>query len=617
MARKKKAAKGGAAARAVPAGGVAGREGAAVLIVGGAALVLAWLALLGGLSGGRLDWSNFLQLDSLRLFAMRLDFGEFSHWIQPLMTWVPEVATIWGLHALGMDFRAVLLLHPLLVATLSAGGWILVCDFVFGKSPVRRAAVLILHALPLLLASRGALDVFYHLLVPSWRGGLWAAVPWLLLFSMRAAFSRGRGEFALFAAAAGGLAAATVSDYAAVPWMIGPAIGAALVFSVLRKGARGRMPAVAAVLVVAVPVGRMIDGAFGGFALSGATVDFSHSVAVLRAIGGMLATLAARNPLEGAAWVGFVCVAPVAVFAALRAKSAKRESCGSRESRDRAVFVALFIFGAMALSALAASTRPVAGFDPDPGRLHFGTHRHFLPLLYFPLFVGWALLPWKFPVAAKFPAVGRGGWRLTAAAGAMVSALAVPGAASVSVGGLNPYASPFHRCFAENAARLGWTAGLAHWHAAMQLLVAPDAGIERVVTIEVLRGAGGDSAVRASLGAAFNRRWLLDEFQFAAVNGFNGRVFYATPDATEPGCPTARASECFHPGHWSNIVDEGSVRAAFGEPDEIVDCAGFGFYHYDPPLRFDTPEARAFARGEHPDGGVVLKRTADGADGRD
>ena len=84
---------------------------------------------------------------------------------------------------------------------------------------------------------------------------------------------------------------------------------------------------------------------------------------------------------------------------------------------------------------------------------------------------------------------------------------------------------------------------------------------------------------------AHNRHWFNGEFQFAVINGFNGRVFGRAPREQDAGCAFEDISPCIT--NPAMILDERTVRGALGEPQEIVECAGVGFYHYDPPIRLD------------------------------
>ena len=583
MARKKrKAAQNIPPRSSPPLSASAGKWGAALPALAALALVFAWLSLLGALSDGRLNWNDLLDGDTLRPWLMFRDLGSeltpVSGWNKPGSgMWAPDFAVLWLLYALGADFRAVAALFPLLQTALAALGWILVCERLYGKSPRRRAVVLILHALPLVLAGYRGVDVFYHQLVPLWRFGTWATMPWLLWLSLRA-LEPGEDDrrktvgLALLGAAA---VVAAASDLAIAAWFFAPAIFAAAALTATGRVKRADFARFAAVLLLAVPAGLWLDGALGIGEGESTRTDiafgFSHFAAVGRVALALLGELTARNFPEMALCAAFAVVAGIRFFKALTAPK--------REAREFApAFVALLVFAALVAPFFAALTRQHFGMHLDPDKLYRSSHRYFLPLFYFPLFAGWALLPWN------FPALARRGVPIAAAASALLLALAAPGALAVRADGADAFASPFHRCFAQNARRLGWTGGLAGYWQSMHLAANPDAGIGRMLGAHVRRDAQGTEVLSQWL---FNRHWYSGEFQFVALNGFNGRVFHTLPGAAEPGCPVERAAECIYPAHYGGVLDEAAARAAFGEPQEVVDCEGFGFFHYDPPLQFD------------------------------
>ena len=573
------------------------------------ALVAAWLALLGALSSGVVNWNDVLEIDTMRPWLKFRDLGQggkfLGGWEKALMVWIPSVAALWGAFALGVDFRVATLLFPLFLAGLSAGGWILVCDRLFGKSPARRAFVLLLHSLPLLVVSRGELDLFYPHIVHGWRGGTWTLTPWLLWLALRALEApdgRRSAPFllALWALLVGGAA----SDLAVVAWFAVPAAGVALLLPPLGMTTWRRALWMIFALAAAVPVGRALEnpalfladflaeesgekGPGGLFRLAPA-----HAVQVGGVVFHLLKKFVARNPLEAVVWAAFVCVAAARLRVALSGGGRKFRNVFplfSVPAERRQVFVALYVPAAMLLPLLATLTRTQFGEQLDPGKIHFSSHRYFLPLFYFPLFIGWALLPWS----EKFGG-GRAAARLIPAGCALVLALSAPRAFSIAGDGLDPYRSAFHKCFAENARKFGWSGGLAHVWAVPHLRANPSAGIERLLPVAVLRDNAGQAEIVGD-PSYFNHHWFSGEFQFVALNGFQGRVFHTIPSVAEKGCPTGRAAECAYPGHFNRIVDEAPVRAEFGEPDAVVECEGFGFYHYDPPLRFDFAR---FDRGE-------------------
>ena len=600
MARKKHKAKRSASAKAgVPAGGGAlpAETGAVRFLpgLGAAALVAAWLAFLGALSGGQLNWTDFLDgdhahpwriLGDLRAGAAALsDYEHPGSWM-----WIPDFAILWALYLAGADLAAGALAYPLLQAALSALGWILVCDFLFGKNSVRRAAVLILHAVPFLVVAYGGLDVFYHQGVPRWRYGIWALLPWLWRFSLGALepAEKGRSKVPALLGLGAATAAAALGELLLLSWFAVPAAAAALGLSALGRAPWRETARFAAVALAAFFVGRALGGEVGvGRHGEHLRFDFAHFAAIAGVARHLLGALAARNPATATVWALFCVFALAGFFLALFGRSGRKTRRGGlpldAPGSRREVFVALMIPATILIPLLAVLPRVYFGVAQDPGHFFASSHRYFLPTLYLPLFVGWTLLPWKVPGLAR----GAGGTVAVAAAAAvLVAAAAVPRALAISAEGLDPFSSPFHRCLAENARRLNWTDGVSALLQRSPILENPDAGVERMMQASVGRGENGPDIV---LHTYAHNYWRYGEFQFVALNGFNGRVFHALPGPAESGCPAERAHECVFPGHYANILDDASARAVFGEPAEVVECAGFGFFHYDPPLRFDPP----------------------------
>ena len=551
-------------------------------LLGGLALFAAWLAFLGAVSNGHLNWNALLETDTLqpyRLFQGLKEGLPLSGWLTPgAWMWFPDYAILWPLFALGAGPSAGALLFPLLLAVFSSVGWILVCDFVFGRSPTRRAVVLVLHALPLLVVAWRGLDVFFHQMVPVYRGGLWATMPWTLWLSLRALEAEGRWRVFRLAALAAAAALLVACDLIAIVWVAAPAAASAVALAVVGKLSwRGALWFVVA-LAAAVLAGRFLNAS--GENLTGR--NFALAAEVWRVMRLLLAKLAARNPLETIVWAAFAALAAVRVFTAIFPGEKRRGQPGfwRTEQSRRHLFAVFFVAAGMLLPVLATLSQTAFGERLDPGKFHTSSYRYFLPLFYFALFSGWALLPWQ-----NFGGIfRRAPRRALAVAAAAVVALAAPRAAAIRAEGLDMFASPFHQCFAENARRLGWSGGIANWWAMPSLAANPSAGVERTIWA---RGVRGEKESGLTVFRLEHSSRLSGEYQFVGVNVFKGRVFLTTPAGGEPGCPLERIDECVWRGHYDDVLDESVVRAEFGPPAEIVECEGYGFYHYDPPLRLD------------------------------
>ena len=569
------------------------------------ALVAAWLAALGGFSDGTLRLWHLFELDSLRPWLMFHDaflsedypVRGWRHGVAPF--YFPDFAVLWGLFAAGLGLREGMLLYALLQPALAAGGWILVCDRLFGKSPARRAAVLLLQALALLAAAWRGEDLFLVQTMFGARYGSWALLPWLLWLLLRTLDAGGAkaGPFHPQKLAAGGallagLVLAVASDLTFLPWLLAPA-GLALLFMVGLKKARGNdFFLFAAVFVLCVPLGRGLHRSFG-FAENRNTEAFTsfnpeRSWTALADLGGAFAYGAGRNPAEALAWILFAVAAAWLGLSVFRPSRPLAKFFIPPKTRA-GIFVALFV----PLSAAAALGAVVATGNAVPRQwFEFNLNtalRYVLPALYFPLFAGWALLPWRPGLFRVRPAPA------ACACFAAVVLLSAPKALAIRAAALEPFNTPFHQCFNAAAGRLGWRGGIAS--SGMTHPLTADAGnrVESMTPVGILRGETGRSRFYLDW-TVYNRHHFSGDFQFVVANGFNGRVFDRLPHAAEErGCPPSGAEECEIVSSPALILDDAAIRGAFGEPDEIVDCAGVGLYHYDPPIRLD------FSATDNPD----------------
>ena len=584
--------------------GRADRKGFGLTALCAFALVVAWLGALGGVGAGNTDIRALFTVDTLHSWmvfrdAFLLEGYPASGWRHGVsLFYFPEYAVLWPLYALGLDFRAAMLAMTLVYAATSAAGWALACDALFGRDSVRRALVVLLHAPPFLILAWAHSDIYSLQLRVVFHYGAWTLVPWLLWLFIRALESsppRGRdsgrrGDSAAWknlAAAAVLLALTAASDLVIVPWFAAPAL-----FSLLCLCALGKMSGrefVPFALAVAFGIaGGLVLKDLPDFPPHRDTETFLslNLSRTLPAIGRMLSVFgdfAARNPFSALAWCAFAGIALWRLSLLRKRPRAKnpaaREWLGVPDSRAH-WFAALFAPAAAvsAVGAVAATGNFVAPYfdgDLSPGFRYFG------PLFFFPLFVGWALLP----LGKNRPFRGRAGPVVAACAVAAVL-IGAPRAAAIDRENLDPFSAPFHRCFAENARRLGWKGGVATGFFALPLAANPSAEVERILPVGALRRGAGDSFMYVDW-TVFSRHWFNGEFQFALVNDHRGRVSWDVPTPAHPACPPEAREPCMPPGHGALFLDDAAARGAFGDPAEIVECGGLAFYHYDPPLRFD------------------------------
>ena len=579
--------------------------------LGALGLVGAWLALLGGFADGTIDWRLIFGVDTV---APRVQFRELflrqdgPGWATSGTApyYFPDVLTQWALAALGVSVMTALYLAPLLQAALAAVGWIAVCDFLFGKSPARRCAVLLLQALPLLVLAWRGPDLFYAQLSTVSHYGVWTLLPWLLWLSLRVVASDAPGKpgkkrgAPIPAAFAAGLifllAAAVASDLFIGLWFVAPAGFVAVLLAWTRRMERPLAARFVGLLAAGCVLGLALRQLPPLAGLEFWRVQYSTDLGLgvfVRALGRAAAHhwhAALRNPVEAAIGLTFVGIAIWRAAAVFR-PSVRQKTPPALAVPDgvRHCWTAVFVPAAM-LSALVVPA--MAGLAPDyfgylePNAPKFKTVgaelRYYMPTWFFPLFAGWALLPGAVLRAKIVP-----GLALCA-----VAALAAPKAARIDFAAINPFATPFYQCFAENARRLNWRAGVGSLGFSALFTQIPGAEMEKMLAVGTFRQPGaGQSFMVVDVVWDLN---VSGEYQFVVANAHNGRVFDGPPLAGESGCAVDDPAACWHSVADNFVLDAESARAAFGEPKEVIDCAGVGLLHYDPPLKFD------FSAREHP-----------------
>ena len=557
--------------------------------LGGLALIFSWLAALGGAADGSIDWRNLFDHDTVRPYAVFRDlFGGEGYpalgwWQHNAVYYFPDWAFQWALLALGLDMTAAAYIFPLMQVGFAAAGWILVCDFLFGKSPVRRAAVLLLHAASLLLIAWNQSQVFIPFMMGAWHYGAWACVPWLLWLSLRM-LNADRPPTAIIAALILAMTTAAASDMLTVLWFALPAAIAVLPSAKPKKSA-----VFIAVLAVGIALGVGIDRAIPWEGRPG----LDHNVQVARAsyIDRLNVVLVLRHYLKEFAAKDTPEFAAMLAFAALlcaRLAGQLNKRLRAKKNGRAAFHPRLFV-----LLLIAASVAGSVAALINHGHIWMGYHghsitamRYIIPLFFFPLFAGWALFEWSAPRwKVRAPT-------LAAAACAATVALSAPKMARIDFAAMDPFATPFQTCFAENARRLGWTSGIAPAHFSLLTHLNPGAEVENYITVFVTRRDAGRSSLDVvSSNSNSNRRGK--EVQFVVVNARDGRVFVRPPRTGDEGCPLDDYGSCVGWEGSAAFITHAAVAGAFREPSEIAECAGIGLYHYDPPLRFDFGETQA------------------------
>ena len=507
MARKKrKEGKSPATASSFPSFS-GGRDAWLFPLLGMLGLLAAWLAALGGFADGIVDLRAIFNLDVVqpRLIFRELFLRENNDpWVStgtaPSYTDFPFQ---WVMMALGANLAVAIYATILIQAALPAAGWILVCDSLFGKSPLRRMIVLGLHALPLLLTAWRGADLFYSQFIPMAHTGPLMAIPWLLWLSLRffgpdaanAARRKHRESFpvGIAAAMAALLAIVVASDLFIGPWFVAPAALTALLLAWIGKVDGQRAMQYVGTLAVASVLGRFVLFRLPPlFGVESWQIQYSTDFGVELA----LETLgraarhywhaALRNPAEALVWLAFTFIAVWRTLAVFRPAVRRRTPAAlALPEESRHFFAALFVPAVMLCSVIIPSAVGRAGdgfyyLETESGIVS-SYLRYSMPTTFLPLFAGWALLPGVSPRRIPFILTGA----------AALLALSVPKMTRMDFAALDPFNTPFYQCFAENARRLNWRSGIGSLSFSTQFTEVPGANMERMLAAAMHRSSRG------------------------------------------------------------------------------------------------------------------------------
>ena len=577
MARKKKAGKSPAPAKAgvqAPLAPSGAQSEWLLPALGALALVFSWLAALGGVSDGTMDLRHVFNNDTLWGYGifrdMFLDDGyPVSGWrVGNAPFYFPDMALLWPLFAL-FGPVAGMYLFSLLQVFLAAIGWILICDRMFGKNPLRRCAVFLLQAATFLLFAWRESGLFMLQITGTWHYGAWACLPWLLWISMRMLSTPAPVNIAALVLA---VAFVVPSDLVLAPWFVGPAAAAAA-FSARPKNAVIFAAALAAGMALGWALYKLnFTGSPAVNYMEVSRLDPAQFGRSLQSFLNSLSRMAKIDPLE-------ILLLPAFAAAVLWRAAGEWSAWKRKGERGRDFHARRFVLFFVPLSMAGAATGGVVNGMGDLNYLHpIQDLRYVLPVVLFPLFAGWALL--AFP-KMKFPP-----HRAALAACACAIALALPKAARMDFTALDPFATPFQKCFAEHAQKRGWTGAVLSAFFYLPVFSNPDAELKNYVKSWAPFGkpAGENQYMYSPQLTNWHR--ARGPFQVVVANFHQGLLHTRPPRAQDAGCPVSEPSCINEHGSAGLPLHDRVIRAAFGDPAEIVECAGVGLYHYDPPLQF-------------------------------
>ncbi len=581
---------------------------AGIMALAFAALSIAYLAALYAVASGKTGVSPAIYTDDDAISSWLMFRGAFVDQAFPLdgyrsgvaPFYIPDLLGLFALYAMGIYPVAAMMFMPLVISVISALGWIAVCTHLYGPSATRYVFVILLHAMTYLFVAAGPSDVHGLSIQIVSHFGTWSCVPWLLFLAMLTLEGRVHPVWPASGLAVL-LALVAASDLVIVPWFAGPMLLILALFTLPHLGlparlrltvqiGKPRLLMASAAIACGIPAGVLLDKAspfvasrnVGGFL----TADFQKLLDSFATHMHQLAEIAIRNPISATLWALFAAIAVWRFFVALKGKQQDEQRAanalfGVPAGAAHAAMALYFpIAAVLSVAAVVLTGNVGTAWATDTLVLNL---RYVLPLSSIPLFIGWSLLPWNHAGLLNWT----GNVRLAATAFMALLAGGMAYASYAPLSRFDIYSSPFHDCFSSAARRLGWKGGIST-HGFNDLIVHPTAGVKRHVQVGVLRSQNPGESLLYLDWQIHNRHWFDGAFQYVVVNGYKGRVVYETPyDENSPNCPINDHYDCIPRGQTALILDERAAQGAFGPPQEVVECYGIGFYHYDPPIRLD------------------------------
>lgn len=504
--------------------------------------LFAWAALLAALAAHYVFLAPverrflFYNGDTLYLPALYADLaagGDPALWAQPNALFLfPDGALMFLLLAL----------TPSLYAAVTLYGVAQMLLFILGLTMLARR---IAHHPALVALAPLAGAIFFlalphlHLtfslaLVSMYHFGPVLLLPFILALAHDALLAPGRLPPARSAALAALVALGTAGNILLLVQTTAPLLLTLGLLALARRAELRRALAVAALLVAATAVGITIDRlatlVFPVRPVVPVELGAATTLAALAAVLTKAPDLLRPLPILGPLWIAFLAGSAVLV-----ARGVRRPANAGR----------LLVVGALALGVVVnLAVVVLTGKDGE---------RYFLPALLFPCFFGWPLL-----IAAAWPGPGRpaGDSPLVGAAPALASALVIAAALPAAprlpeLAAHLDYYPPLVRCVDEHARRLGLRAGLAHFWQARELALLSREGVFGASARDRLEPRHWVNTL-----ADYNR-----SFDFVLVD-----TSMTAPDL---------------------LIDEGFVRARFGEPAEVALCGETRLLAYNRPA--DAP----------------------------
>ena len=554
-------------------------------------LLLAYFATLAGLADGTIDMSLVVGSDTTNSWIplQALFHGYYRFWesqwgtanaFLDLILIAPLYAAfgyVWGIY-----------LFSLLITILSAIGWILLSAALFGKSASRAAFIIGVHSLPYLYMGWFGGDIFYLMLLPTFRFTPWSAAPWLLWLAVRYLQN---GQHGYIIALTALIAFITYSNQSMMAWFCAPLVAALLWIMHTDNKGKGKKQhkpqykIMLAAIVIGTIIGRSVKAPFAGRHYSDrvySAPEFKHIIDTIGNITDYAWLVAKGNPISAIVWIAFVVIAGRKFFGVLTSPKPKAALIPVER---RVVFLFVPLAMAATLGAVVATGLfpfldlqefyQAGGFGgkrymniPPPDTAIGIAARYLLPVIFLPLFFGWVLyLP-----TLRLPVIG--------AALVLIAVLALPKVATFDIDKVNPFSHPFYACL-DNAAKQHNAKGVISAADSREIFAYPHIKWDSFMSVGAARAREGvlymDRTYRANIEKG--------SFDFVIANADGGKVSYSTPGREPRVCDYDKWNQCISQAHPAIILDGQAIRGAFGEPKNIIHCPGnSAIYHYDPPI---------------------------------
>ena len=500
----------------------------------------------------------------------------------------PDHFLLWVGYAAGLKGMTLFHFHSIALIVFAVIGWLLLARKVLGRSALVWACVLLAMALQLVVMSFSVQALWINFFSIVHHGGLWVFLPYLfwLFICMSETAAPSKWLTVLLALLLGVL---LFSDLLVVVWFVVP-VAAVFIFRLAPLRFRCWKHLLAALLAAAaiyqiIAALWPIESVRLERHIVAATPEALYKT--LFQFQALIGEFAASAPLLFISWLMFVVLLLAGLAVSLPAVRRSRRQ--GQDIENTTLIILLFTLSAIAsVSSVVVSGNPVfKGTNFDAVRM-----RYVLPLLLFPLFIGWVFL-FAFLRRVFLPhyCLPRQAWLFPFAASLLLVILAVPKITALNgdTTRLHPFATPFFDCLKKTITRRPLHAGAASFmfdNIIAAASAANNLGIDRMMRIANIWRLGKSGLPINKTYRLTNRHYEEGFFDFVVVNAHGGRI-YSSPWQTEKeACFDGVRRSCLGWG-WNaahGAIDGVAVETMYGKPAEIVDCGPARLYLYDRPF---------------------------------